>query len=132
MPKGYEECPPSIPRQPFPKWTAPEVYHPRNSKFSRERMKEISQKSFLDDVHITETPEDFAPMYSSFTKDGYYREPMLPQIRSSLRSAPSGEDISVQKRGRQLPLIQGRQEQLAMTPTGLATARLLTAPQILL
>lgn len=120
---------PSIVREPFPDSMRPDVYRPIHSVFSKMRAQELSQKSFLESVKITETPEDYAPMYSSFTKDNYYREPMLPQIRSNAK--PPAANVINQKRGRHIMVLQESTGQLSATPENIGTTRLLTAPPIL-
>lgn len=120
---------PSIVREPFPESRRPEVYRPIHSVFSKMRAQELSQKSFLESVKITETPEDYAPMYSSFTKDNYYREPMLPQIRNNAK--PPATNVINQRRGRHIVVLQESTGQLSATPENIGTARLLTAPPVL-
>lgn len=120
---------PSIVREPFPDSKRPDVYRPIHSVFSKMRAQELSQKSFLESVKITETPEDYAPMYSSFTKDNYYREPMLPQIRNN--SKPPATNVINQKRGRHIVVLQESTGQLSATPENIGATRLLTAPPLL-
>lgn len=120
---------PSIVREPFPDSKRSDIYRPIHSVFSKMRAQEINQKSFLEAVKITETPEDYAPMYSSFTKDNYYREPMLPQIRSNTKQPAT--NVINQKRGRHIIILQESTGQLSATPENIGTTRLLTAPPVL-
>lgn len=85
--RGAAEIPPPIPSLNYDEEIArraqdpAELQHHRKPGFTKESIEKHYDKSFLDVVEVKESKEDFMPLYSSFTKDGYFREPLLPQIR---------------------------------------------------
>jgi len=85
--RGANEIPPPIPslnydREIETRAADPaELQHHRRAGFTKESIEKHYDKSFLDVVEVKETKEDFMPLYSSFSKDGYFREPLLPQIK---------------------------------------------------
>lgn len=124
----------SLSKEPFPESRIPENYHPIHSSFSRLRFVDIDEKSFLDQVQIPDRRDDFAPLYSSFTPDGYYREPILPQIhipRTSTSTVGGKRFLSPRGRANANLIVPDRTSMVSVfSQDALGSAKLATSPNI--